>query len=235
MLEVTWPPPYQVRRHRRARSVKLRAEQHQGLMITVPYRFSMRELPGILETNKDWIMKQLARIQSRPSPELPESVTFYSIQQTWKIHYEPAADIFKITKQAANEIALKGDQADHQRCRKVLLHWIKKQSKSHLTAELQRVSAETQLAYDGLIIRGQKTVWGSCTSRKSISLNYKLFLLPAHLMRYVMIHELCHTKHLNHSASFWSLVEKFDPNYKQHRRELRQADRYIPAWIYHGQ
>lgn len=229
--EFVWPPPYQVRRHRRARSVKLRAEQHQGLRITVPYRFSMRELPGILEENKDWIIKQLSRIQLQPSLDLPDSITFYSTQQTWKINYEATAAIFKIIKQSDNEIVLKGDQTDQQRCRKVLLHWIKKQSKLHLTTELQRISEEIQLPYDGLIIRSQKTVWGSCTSRKSISLNYKLFLLPAHLMRYVIIHELCHTKYLNHSVNFWSLVARFDPGYKMHRRELRHADRYIPAWI----
>lgn len=231
MQEIAWPPPYQVRRHRRARSVKLRAEQHQGLMITVPYRFSMRELPGILEENKDWIIKQLSCIQLTASLVLPDSVTFYSIQQTWKINYEPADHFFKMTIHAPNELTLKGDQTDHQRCRKVLLHWIKKQSKLYLTAELQRISQETQLHYNELAIRGQKTVWGSCTSRKSISLNYKLFLLPAHLMRYVIVHELCHTTHLNHSTNFWSLVARFDPNYEQHRRELRQAERYIPAWI----
>jgi predicted metal-dependent hydrolase len=231
MQEMTWPPPYHVRRHRRARSVKLRAEQHKGLMITVPYRFSVRELPGILEENKDWIIKQLSRIHLQPSLVLPDSITFYSIQQTWKINYEPADHIFRMTTHAPNEIMLQGDQTDYQRCRKILLHWIKKQSKLHLTAELQRISQETQLHYNGLMIRGQKTVWGSCTSRKSISLNYKLFLLPAHLMRYVIIHELCHTKHLNHSTNFWSLVARFDPDYEQHRRELRQAERYIPAWI----
>lgn len=231
MLEIAWPPPYQVKRHRRARSVKLRAEQHQGLMVTVPHRFSLRELPGILDANKDWILQQLSRIQSRHIPELPDTVTFHSIQQTWKIAYEPSTDIFKLRHLSANEVVLRGDRADYQRCRKVLLHWIKKQSKLYLTTELQRVSLETQLPFNNLIIRGQKTVWGSCTSRKSISLNYKLFLLPAHLMRYVMIHELCHTKYMNHSSHFWSLVEKFDPNYLQHRRALRQADQFIPGWI----
>jgi predicted metal-dependent hydrolase len=66
---------------------------------------------------------------------------------------------------------------------------------------------------------------------KNISLNYKLLFLPQPLMRYVLIHELCHTIHMNHSSKFWQLVNKFEPNYKNLDPQLREAWKITPSWL----
>ncbi len=85
--------------------------------------------------------------------------------------------------------------------------------------------------YKNLTFRGQKTVWGSCSSKKNINLNYKLLFLPARLVRYVLVHELCHIVHLDHSRRFWALVEQYEPDYARLKKELRHADHYMPEWI----
>jgi hypothetical protein len=64
-----------------------------------------------------------------------------------------------------------------------------------------------------------------------ISLNARLLLLPPHLVDYVLVHELCHTRHLNHSSAFWRLVARHCPTYPAHRRELCAAGRQLPAWV----
>jgi predicted metal-dependent hydrolase len=96
---------------------------------------------------------------------------------------------------------------------------------------LKRVSNETGLSYSSVAIRQQKTRWGSCSSRRLISLNARLLFLPADLVTYVLVHELCHTKHLNHSSRFWRLLESYLPDYRQLDRQLRMGDRYMPGWL----
>ncbi len=78
-----------------------------------------------------------------------------------------------------------------------------------------------------LSVRGQKTLWGSCTGAGAISLNWKLLCCPAEIIDYVVVHELAHIRHRNHSAQFWEFVERFDPHYKAHRAALKSMEPII--------
>ena len=71
-----------------------------------------------------------------------------------------------------------------------------------------------------IVIRDQKTRWGSCSKTGTISFNYKIALLPSHLADYIIVHELCHLGEMNHSRKFWALVEQALPDYKLSRKEL---------------
>jgi len=71
-------------------------------------------------------------------------------------------------------------------------------------------------------VRNQKTRWGSCSSRGTLSLNYKLIFLPSNIMDYIIVHEICHLKEMNHSGKFWLLVEKTFPNHKKIKVDLRK-------------
>jgi predicted metal-dependent hydrolase len=89
----------------------------------------------------------------------------------------------------------------------------------------------TGLTYNRLSIRSQKTRWGSCSSRGNISLNDQLLFLPADAVEYLMIHELCHTRHLNHSKAFWTLVQTHCPDYRTHEKLLRRSQGLVPDWF----
>ncbi len=231
MTSIEWPPPYKVRKHKRARYVKLRMSPPRGLEITVPYRFNLRDIPSILEENKIWITKQFAQLQLTGTDELPTSLSFHALNESWKIYYEPCKAKVELIERPGQELIVVGVMQDKEIGKTKLLAWIRNKSRIYLSEQLARVSHQTQLPYSHLTIRDQQTVWGSCTVKKSISLNYKLIFLPKHLTDYVMIHELCHTKYLNHSSRFWELVEKFDPDWKQHKRELRHANQFMPKWV----
>jgi predicted metal-dependent hydrolase len=92
------------------------------------------------------------------------------------------------------------------------------------------LSGQLGLAFRRVGFKRQRTRWGSCSHRKSISLNAKLLFLDPVLVRYVMIHELCHLAEMNHSPRFWSLVRKHHADFRAHDRELRKGWKSVPRW-----
>src|SRR5690606_11183715 len=122
-----------------------------------------------------------------------------------------------------NSLMIAGEHFDIDLCEKLINAFVKQQAKRYLPVMLTTLSKETGLAFASVTVREQKRIWGSCSIEKNINLNYRLILQPESSMRYVMIHELCHTRHMNHSKRFWNLVEKFDPDWREHRRRLKNG------------
>lgn len=227
----SWPPLYTIKKHRLAKHVKLRAKDNLCVEITIPTRFNLKHIPAILEENKTWIIKHLAQSHVIRNDVLPHQIKLMAMNQTWNIYYEECQSSPEMIIKPNLEIVFVGKKLDIKIYKKNLILWVKRQAKKHLLAELTRLSKIMSMNFDTLTIRDQKSRWGSCSSTKSISLNYKLILLPAHLLQHVIIHELCHTVHLNHSEKFWNKVAEFDINWREHRRELRKADKYMPEWL----
>jgi len=100
---------------------------------------------------------------------------------------------------------------------------LRKRAKQYLRPEIQRLAQQHGFEYKQIKIRKSKTRWGSCSSRGTINLSFYLMLLPSHLIEYVLLHELCHTKVMNHSATFWALLDSHTQGRaKALRKELRQ-------------
>lgn len=90
--------------------------------------------------------------------------------------------------------------------------------------EVDYISKNTGLIPSSVKVKNYKSRWGCCDIKGNICFNYKLLMLPLNLREYVIIHELCHLKHHNHSAAFWGLVELYLPDYKSLRKELKNFD-----------
>ena len=94
------------------------------------------------------------------------------------------------------------------------LEKIRKEAKEIIPPLVDEIANRMNVRYGRVTLRFQKTVWGSCTSKGNLNFNCLLILLPEQVMEYVIVHELCHLKYLNHSPSFWRQVEKYCPDYK---------------------
>lgn len=97
----------------------------------------------------------------------------------------------------------------------------KEVTRKHVHEKLSYFNQHYGFSYNQVRIKNTKSRWGSCSLKKNLNFSYKLALLPEHLLDYVVVHELCHLKELNHSRAFWSLVEKVIPDYEKRRKELR--------------
>lgn len=161
----------------------------------------------------------------------PKEIDLHAIASSWQLQYETEITNRIVLDQSDQVLTFVGPIKTWDDCRPTFNKWLVKQSKLYLEPWLKKLSHDYQLTYRNLVFRGQKTVWGSCSDKKNINLNYKLLFLPARLVRYVLVHELCHTVHLDHSKKFWALLERYEPDYARLKKEMRDADNYLPQWI----
>ncbi|NSW85332.1 MAG: M48 family metallopeptidase [Syntrophobacteraceae bacterium] len=227
---------YSVRVSRRASRVILRMIPGRGLEVVVPVGFNHRLIPEIIARKREWIVKAARRMGIWPGPArvpeiLPKAVHLKALNRLLQVRYRNTG-MKRVDDVRAGELhlGLDPDASDREVCRKVLLNWLKQQGKAELIPWLHRTSISTGLRFRKVQIRSQKSRWGSCSSRGTITLNCKLLFLPPELVRYIMIHELCHTVHMNHSREFWSLVGSLEPRFRLLDAEMSNAWRCLPAW-----
>ncbi|MBF0428034.1 MAG: M48 family metallopeptidase [Magnetococcales bacterium] len=103
----------------------------------------------------------------------------------------------------------------------MLERWYRDQARLYLTTRLRQRAQEMGVSVYALTIRSQKSRWGSCSSRGAINLNWQLLLLPTKVVEYVIVHELCHRFHMNHSPEFWFKVQEILPDFMMLRRQLK--------------
>lgn len=113
-----------------------------------------------------------------------------------------------------------------------LVPWLTRLARHELSHRLRPLATEVGIDYSRMTVRRQRTRWGSCSTRGTISLNVCLLFQRPEVVRYLMLHELCHRRHMNHSKRFWSLVAAFEPGWKPLDVELLQGWRHVPAWVF---
>jgi hypothetical protein len=103
----------------------------------------------------------------------------------------------------------------------------RERARTRITQRIETLNRYYGFSYNRISIRDQKTCWGSCSKQRNLNFNYRLLFLPSRICDYVIIHELCHLKELNHSKRFWNLVAHSMPDYQEAKRELQTYSVYL--------
>jgi len=223
----------------RGRCVRLRLSARNGLVVAVPRSFDRAGLDAIVRGKRDWVAHHLERFeQARPLPVDPASlappraIDLPTLGESWQIEYrQTSGKTVSVRTDEPGRLLVIGAIADETARRAALLRWLARRGRETLPPWLARLAEETGLRFAATRIKGQRTRWGSCTAKGVINLNYKLLFLPPEWVRYVLVHELCHTRELNHSARFWRLVHRWEPDAAAIRGRLREAWQRLPAWL----
>jgi predicted metal-dependent hydrolase len=219
---------YSLRISRRARYAKLQIKPYGGLEVVIPARFPKKAVPQLLNKHAEWIEKQLAKQQNHINAAVLPSEICLAINNS-------CIDVINESHDCQKSLDLHDclvvDKSNYQQSVKQLRQWIRKQAWILLPPMLEQLSRSTGLDYKKISIRSQKTRWGSCSSSGTISLNDQLLFVDRASAEYLMVHELCHRRHMNHSPKFWQLVEYHCPNYREHEVALTRAKTEIPGWI----
>ena len=198
----------------------------EGVYVTVPTGTTQKEVKMAIETLRPKLLK--AKEKAKPKPLID-------------LNYRIDAEYFKLSLVSGNrERFLSHSELGEMRIicppnadfndeklqewlNKVIVEALRRNAKIVLPPRLYMLSMRHGLPYEQLKINSSKGRWGSCSAKKHINLSCYLMLLPSHLIDYVLLHELAHTKEMNHSEKFWALLDKLtDGKAKALRKELMQ-------------
>jgi len=212
-----------IRRNTKATQVKIKVAPDGTLRASLPLYAPTLLVKHLLKTSRDEIRSILA--QSKPEyiykngMQIGKSHTLVvqiSTNQIFKVSRHGQQIIVKLPKDKQL------DNADFARqIRDVIIAALRIEARSYLPKRLSFLANKHGYTYKNIRFSHASGRWGSCSSNGTISLNIALMKLPFELIDYIILHELAHTKQMNHSFKFWALVEETDPNYKLHRQSLK--------------
>jgi predicted metal-dependent hydrolase len=239
----------------RARQVRLVMSARDGLVVVIPRGFDRRRIPGILERKARWIEQAAARVETRrqrleaEASRFPESIVLRSPDETWLVEYlgrtrvdgprtteqgsstVPRRSSCSVRELPGNRLVVHGDVDDPAACHAALKRWLLRKARTVLVPRLLILAREHGFVVQDFSVRSQRGRWASCSRRGAISLNMKLLFLPRDLSDHVLLHELCHLRHMDHSAAFWGLMRERDSDSESKNRLLRVASQHVPAWL----
>jgi predicted metal-dependent hydrolase len=227
-----WRQHVIIRHSARARYARLKIQPSGRVELVMPRGMDEKAVPEILERHEAWVLRTLHTLGKQPVPapvQAPSQVQLPAIGEHWQVEYREEDTGRSVCRPLHNGLLHVSGGMTWQ---PALKRWLARKGKQHLVPWLEQVSDEIGLPFQGVTVRGQRTRWGSCSSRQQINLNFGLLFLPPGLVRYLFIHELCHTRHLNHSTQYWRLVESIEPQYRSLDHALRRANSYLPPWFH---
>ena len=186
-------------------------------------------------THRQWIHRRVEDLSTAEAMDdsRPVSIRLSAIGRHYAVEYRHAGESTARAHFAdENVLVVSGPLHDDRAIAAALRSWLADLAQQQLGSQLAKVAAEGNFRYARAQIRRQRTRWGSCSASGTISLNVCLLFLRPQVVRYLLLHELCHTRHMNHSARFWALVESFEPDYRALDQELLRGWQSVPGWMF---
>ncbi|MBQ7550194.1 MAG: M48 family metallopeptidase [Bacteroidales bacterium] len=211
------PDNYTVIR-REVKNVRLRVCEDGSVQLFVPITFTNVDVERLLEKKATWIAKKRQFFEQKNKIQLRRNeLLLYGNRYAY--YYSSKFQNKVVVNHESRTIQAKRDLLDST----VQEKWLRSVAKRHISGRAKALSEALLLPYNKLYIRSQKRKWGNCSSEKNISLNWRLIKAPEFVIDYVIIHELCHTVIMNHSARFYTLLRSHCPDGEQAQAWL---DRY---------
>jgi predicted metal-dependent hydrolase len=219
---------YQIRRSGRARRLRITVRP-AGVEVVAPLGARDAEIVAFVDQNRRWIETKLDAIRQRlaahPGSPLVDGALIPYRGGWERLRVAPGQCArSRVSYDGGFHIELPAGlktAAWETEVERVLAGWLRRQARLQAEASISRHGPRHGLVPRGLVIKAHRTLWGSCTARGVINLNWRLILAPPVVLDYVVVHELCHLRHRHHQPPFWRLVAEVLPDYGQHRRWLK--------------
>lgn len=232
---------YEIRPSAKARALRLKLSARDGLVVIAPEGLDRRRLQELVTGKAEWIAGRLSEFDAvrhllnvEPATR-PQAFDLPALAESWRVEYKATRGRTVGARiDRPGRIVVTGTVDDVAACHAALRRWLARHATAALSPWLENLAEQTGLRYADLAIKNQRTRWGSCSTNGRISLNCKLLFLPRELVRYVLVHELCHLLEPNHSERFWGHVRQFEPAVDSLHGRMRDAWRFVPTWAQRG-
>lgn len=197
----------------------------QGVTVKAGMRTSVREIEAALKSKERWVLKKLKETERRRGPALREGELFPVLGEYFPLRFCPGTKRAEaVLREGTLWVSLPpgGGEAEASRA---LEGFYRRTAQEAAKKSLQRMCGLTGLAPKEAKVKKLSASWGRCSADEKISLSLRLAACPEPVIDYVVLHELCHLREMNHSAAFWALVERFMPDWRDRRERLRKMPR----------
>lgn len=238
-VKATLPFDYQLRLSPRAKKTRI-VVTPQKIEVVAPTNTAAHRIHAFVQAHRDWIVSALQKVTARSEQVSRLAPLYYHDGATvpFKGQQVPLSVRTTNGKRLKVEycsergfiVQLPGETDSEQsseRIRAALQKWMSAQARTDCLRYIEHHGARHQLFPGAVRIKTQKSRWGSCGARNDININALLLMAPPRVMEYVVVHELCHIRHKNHSKAFWLLVAEHMPDYAELRRWLKQHGRAV--------
>ncbi|WP_350587163.1 SprT family zinc-dependent metalloprotease [Pseudoalteromonas sp. 3-MNA-CIBAN-0064] len=213
----------EIKRSNRVKSATITVEE-SSVLIAVPRLLELERIKKLLKNKRQWIKDKIAlhyEAQPTSNKEFVSGECFSYLGRNYRLkvnqgYYKPAKLIngrFSVTLFAGTNNA--------ELIKESLLAWYEKHAEIKFNEKVKRYADIMNVKYNSVGIKNYKSRWGSCTAQGDITFNWKVIMAPNRIVDYVVVHELCHLIHHDHSPKFWREVERFMPDYLECKEWLK--------------
>jgi len=226
----TLPVPFIIRYHRRASRITIRVSALKGVVITVPAGIPRSLVDSAVLHRREWIISKLDELRVREDQERTLLVTGAPLSvlgTNLLLHVETSAAHPPRVSIEAGRLTVRTPDDSEDAVRKLVRMWLRKVAEQTIPDRVDEINRSHGFVYSRVSVRDQKTRWGSCSKRRTLSFNWRVVLLPTAVMDYLIVHELAHLREMNHSGRFWRLVETMCPEFRTAEQWLRRHGRKV--------
>jgi predicted metal-dependent hydrolase len=232
-------PPTRIRTSARARRLSIRVYPDARVEVVVPPRVGPREIESFISTHRQWIDdKRALALKNRPAPQPfpPEVIEFGATGERFRLQVAGGSGRLRLQELGvvgSGDSVLRVAGAFTRRSLRLALRaWLLEAARERLSPRVARLAASAGVVYSRVSSRRQRSRWGSCSVRGTISLNCCLLFQRPEVVDYLIVHELMHVKHMNHSPRFWQAVESHCADWRALDSELVRGWRHVPRWVF---
>jgi hypothetical protein len=220
-----------IRSNRKTIGIIVNADQE--LIVRSPKRTSIRKIKSLLTKKENWILKKLAKMSEIKAPptakEFISGETFLYLGGEYKLKLSAVVDLNELKVNLEQDrltvnypAELENDNENKKKAiRDQMISWYRSQAEVKINKLVDIHKKNLNVEPNRVVIKKQKKRWGSCSSKRNLNFNWKIIMAPPAVIEYLVVHELVHLIHPNHSRNFWQTVAEIIPDYQEKKEWLR--------------
>ena len=212
------------------KTIGITVDRNGEVKVHAPFCVTEKQICKVVQKKADWIIKKVNEVIKRNSNTLcrqfvsGEKFLYLGKEYTLEIVEKDSGQVEVLMQEDTMAVYISqrmSEESRKQAIKEALVKWYRQRFAEVVKDRIKKYSLQLKVAPCKVVIKDQKTRWGSCSKKGNIILNWRLIMAPLHVIDYVVVHELCHLKVMNHSKDFWNLVESILPNYHESRKWLK--------------
>jgi predicted metal-dependent hydrolase len=214
-----------LRRSRRAKRLRLQCDSEGVITLVIPWYAPILVARAFLRQHEDWVRRQKG--SQGPKRHFHSGDTFYYFGEALSLVVKPVSLRRPVARLRNNELHISlwrgSDEISGKASVKTAIEkFYRKKAEEVIHDRLECFNEHYGFRFGRVTLRNQKTRWGSCSSAGNLNFNWRLIMAPIEVIDYVVVHELCHLKEMNHSRRFWDLIAETIPDFRAHRKWLKE-------------